>query len=151
MRSIVKQRIGDIPDWEDCVQDVYCSSLSSLGRGGFQGNSSMKTWVYNIILRRITDFLRVKYRRNECSLLEADDVPSVIFSSERKYEIEEMKKKLENGFGSCLSPRGRQIFVLLLNGWEIFEIAWVYKISHKTVNSYVKYGRILLRRFFMEV
>jgi len=111
----------------------------------------MKTWVYNIILRRITDFLRVKYRRNECSLLEVDDVPSVIFSSERKYEIEEMKKKLENGFGSCLSPRGRQIFVLLLNGWEIFEIAWVYKISHKTVNSYVKYGRILLRRFFMEV
>lgn len=131
------------------MQEVYHTSLATLGRGGFNGKASMKTWLYGITLRRIADFLRGKYRNRECSILEGYDFPSDSLSSERRYEVQDLKNKLTHRFGR-LSPRSRQIFILLLNGWEVYEIAWVLRLSHKTVNHHVKYGRLRLRNFLTE-
>ena len=131
------------------MQEVYYTSLATLGRGGYNGEASMKTWIHGITLRRVADFLSGKYRSRECPILEGHDFPSDTLSSERKYEVQDLKNKLVHRFGR-LSPRSRQIFILLLNGWEAYEIAWVLRMSHKTVNYHVKYGRLKLRNFLVE-
>lgn len=146
----VRKRIGDMPDWEDVVQEVFCSSLFSLRRGDFERRSSLKTWVHKVMIYKVLDHLRGRWGLKECLFFEGFDYPSNNVSAEEIYEEKDLQEKVKRGFIK-LSPRTRQVFYLLLYGWTQFEIAEVLGINHRTVYNHVKWGRLKVARFYKEL
>lgn len=59
-------RIDDKHVAEELVQDTFVAAL--VGRGSFQGKSTIKTWLYSILKNKIADHLRRKYREKSSSL-----------------------------------------------------------------------------------
>ena len=55
--------MGSLPDAEDVVQDAYVRAYRALGAGRFDGRSSVKTWLYQIVTHRAIDALRSTARR----------------------------------------------------------------------------------------
>lgn len=49
---------GSLPDGEDVVQDAYVRAYRALVAGRFDGRSSVKTWLYQIVTHRAIDGLR---------------------------------------------------------------------------------------------
>lgn len=150
MYRFVRWKISDIPDWEDVVQEVFCSTLLSLNEGYFKGHCSLKTWVYRIMLRRISDCHRGCFRLAESLFFEGFDCPSNNVSAEDIYEEKDLQEKISRGFVG-FTPRTRQVFYLLLYGWSIQEIAEVLSISYNTVDNHVKRGRRKIKRFYREL
>src|SRR6476620_11415917 len=53
------------PDVEDVVQQAFMAALD--GAGGFDGRSSVQTWLFGIVTRRALDAARARYRRRRFS------------------------------------------------------------------------------------
>jgi len=147
VRSVVRGKIGDVPGWEDVVQEVYVSCFSSLERVGFNGHSSLKTWVHRITMRRVYDSFRKGYR----TLPSPPAYPEVVVDDsllpEDLFQRKETREKIESGF-FVLTPEEKQVFVLLLNNWEIWEIAHVMKIPSIQVSELRSHGLYKLRKLY---
>ena len=59
---------GSLPDAEDVVQDAYVRAYGALVGGRFDGRSSVKTWLYQIVTHRAIDALRSMARRPVAAL-----------------------------------------------------------------------------------
>lgn len=59
--------VGSMPDAEDVVQDAYVRAYQALAAGRFDGRSSVKTWLYQIVTHRAIDVLRATARRPQAS------------------------------------------------------------------------------------
>lgn len=151
MCGFIRNRIGDLPEWEDVVQEVFCSSLLSLSKGDFKKQSSLKTWVYKVMIHKIKDALRGRWQLKEVLFYEGFDARSEGFTFEQVYELKDLRENLVIGFNTVLSPRSKQIFYLLLYGWEQYEIAEILGISTGWVGTRVADGKIKLARYLMEV
>lgn len=52
-------------DWEDLRQEILARVLRNLGRGLFDGRSSLRTYVHRMSKNVAIDFSRLAYRRRE--------------------------------------------------------------------------------------
>src|SRR5215470_2846462 len=56
LKSIALQMVGNRPDAEDAVQETFLKAYR--GIGGFQGQSSIGTWICRILINTCYDVLR---------------------------------------------------------------------------------------------
>ena len=59
--------LGSMSEAEDAVQEAYIKAYAALGRGEFDGRSSVKTWLYRIVTHTAIDALRGRARRERSS------------------------------------------------------------------------------------
>ncbi len=65
-------RINNRQDAEDVLQEVYSAALA--GYDALREPAQFKPWLYGIARNKCTDHLRRKYRRNEISLTDAENL-----------------------------------------------------------------------------
>lgn len=147
VRNVVRKSIGDVPHWEDVVQEIFASCLSSLERGKFDGGSSLRTWVHRITMRRVYDSLRQGYRSFPVPVLTTYSQMGELPSPEWAFEQKETREKIESGF-FVLSSKERQVFIFLLNGWESWEIGHSMKASTRRINELRVSGLRKLRKLY---
>jgi RNA polymerase sigma-70 factor (ECF subfamily) len=68
-----RRRLG--ADWEDVLQEVRIEVLRLVGRGAFRGESSLKTYLWQVTAHTCIDALRRRQRRPLTDALEIDDTP----------------------------------------------------------------------------
>lgn len=146
---MVKQKIGDLPGWEDVVQEVYVSCLATLSRVGFEGKSSLKTWLYRIIFRRIVDKLRrvTKQNKNICQFLEGVD-----FSYKQNFCEKRRTVKREDMLReaiSALPERENRLFSFLCCDLTSLEIRKLCGWNKVIYDYYYKRGIVLLKEILV--
>jgi RNA polymerase sigma-70 factor (ECF subfamily) len=126
------------PDVEDVVQQAFMAALD--GAGGFDGRSSVQTWLFGIVTRRALDAARARYRRQRFSRL----AEMVGFGSgsasapDRSYLAQsEAERTLDQ-----LTPDQRVVFVLHdVEGYTFAEISGLTEVGISTLH-----GRLLAAR-----
>jgi RNA polymerase sigma-70 factor (ECF subfamily) len=63
LMSYILRITASVPDTEDIIQDTYLKAVKSLE--SFQGNASLKTWIFTIASNQAKDNLRAKRRWTE--------------------------------------------------------------------------------------
>jgi RNA polymerase sigma-70 factor, ECF subfamily len=100
------RRVGNRQDAEDLVQEMWCSALRSAS--GFEGRSSLRTWLGTILMRRIAE----RFRRGR--VLSSFDEESFTPDSEPGFERHdlELAQRLTAGALATLSLQERAAFRL---------------------------------------
>lgn len=55
--------LGDVSEAEDVVQDSYVKTFQALTGGGFDGRSTIETWLYRVVVNASIDERRRRGRR----------------------------------------------------------------------------------------
>jgi len=124
VRGAVRQAVPET-DAPDVEAEVWISVLGALKH--FEGRSSMKTWLFRIVERRIADYRRGKHRDRRV-LLEA------------KKRAQEAPSPAVEERAATVMPTAGELRVLraLARGLDNAEIARSRYISRETVRSHVK-------------
>jgi RNA polymerase sigma-70 factor (ECF subfamily) len=69
--------MGNVADAEDVVQDAYIKAYRALLAGKFDGRSSVRTWLYRIVVNGAIDAKRARTRRFETFDDAEPDAPSM--------------------------------------------------------------------------
>ncbi|NUT39203.1 MAG: RNA polymerase subunit sigma-70 [Thermoactinospora sp.] len=144
--------LGSMDDAEDQVQEVYLRAWRSYA--GFEGRSSLRTWLYRIATNVCLNVLTGRSRSPALSGLPDDDVteqsmaraadddhsdPAVIVAAR------EHRKRALLVVWQHLSPRQRAVLILrdVLN-WQALEIADLLGTSGTAVHSMLRRARAQL-------
>jgi RNA polymerase sigma-70 factor, ECF subfamily len=76
LRRFARRRVRDQALAEDAVQDAMESALVSLA--GFQGKSSLKTWLMGILAHKIQDAFRREFRYVRLPNQDRDEAPAEV-------------------------------------------------------------------------
>src|SRR5208282_5180130 len=137
------------------LQDVFVKVFK--GIKGFNGDSSLKTWIYRIAVHEASNHRRSWIRRHGREPVSMDDTgspsaaaASQAASNERSpYQIFEQAERevvVKQALAS-LAPTYRTVVVLReIEGLPYEEIAQVLGLAEGTVKSRLLRGRELLRR-----
>src|SRR5215212_2904839 len=111
---------GNSADAEDVVQETFAAAFAGIGK--FRGESSLKTWLMQILARQCARVLRSRARRMTIGIEKADQpTHDPAPASESRMDVIEMLQKL--------SPEHREVIVLReLQGMGYEEIAAALKI-----------------------
>jgi len=142
-------------DASDVLQDVFVKVFR--GIQNFNGDSSLRTWLYRIAVHEASNYRRSWLRRHWREPISMDDTesPSAAVAceaatSERSpYQVLEQAERevvVKRALAS-LSPLYRAVLVLReIEGLPYEEIAQVLGLAEGTVKSRLLRGRELLRR-----
>ncbi|KXB96818.1 MAG: hypothetical protein AA908_10175 [Chlorobi bacterium NICIL-2] len=64
-------KVGNKVDAEDLVQETFMAAMQQWEK--FQEKSSPKTWLMAILNRKIADYYRARYKRNEIHIMVEDE------------------------------------------------------------------------------
>ena len=125
MKSIARNLLGNAPDAEDAVQDVFLKIHRSIGT--FKGQSAFSTWIYRILLNSCYDIRRKRQRRQETPELDLD--PEGVPEPPAPETDHPLRLALER-LVAQLQPRHRRVFLLAeVEGFKHAEIAAMLYIS----------------------
>jgi RNA polymerase sigma-70 factor (ECF subfamily) len=139
MKSIAFHMLGSRPDAEDAVQETFLKVYRSVN--AFEGQSSLGTWIYRILLNTCYDHGRKRQRLRESDAALPDipsrtDVPLRI-SLERAIER--------------LNERHRTVFLLFeVEGLKHSEIATILEVPEGTSRTWLFEAKRELKRTLME-
>ena len=146
--------LGNEPDALDAVQEGFVKALTHLH--GFQGRSSVKTWLLRVVSNAALDLGRQRGRREVLSLEAAeagDSSPPQLITADdaaRGLERSDLRHLLDQALAT-LSEVQRQTFVLHADaGLSYREVAETLGISIGTVMSRLFYARQKLRAYLSE-
>lgn len=142
-------------DAADVTQGVFIKVFHGIGH--FQGQSSLRTWIYRIALHEASNHRRGWLRRKLCeafSLDQEQESPDSLFARcsihpETPYELaegSERKRMVELALTSLAKPYRTVVVLREMEDMSYGEIAEVLGISEGTVKSRLMRGRELLRR-----
>ena len=124
--------VGREADAEDLVQETFAAAFRGLG--GFEGRSSLKTWLIGILLRRTATYFRRAARRTarfvplEIARDGIAGVPSPAEATDARVDVAAAIQSL--------GPEHREVIVLReLESLSYAEIAQVLNIPQGTVES----------------
>jgi RNA polymerase sigma-70 factor (ECF subfamily) len=153
--NLVWHVVENAADAADVLQDVFVKVFR--GIKGFNGESSLKTWIYRIAVHEASNHRRGWIRRHWREPVSVDDTESPsaaaasqAASSERDpYQVLEQAERevaVRHALAS-LAPPYRTVLVLReIEGLPYEEIAQVLGLAEGTVKSRLLRGRELLRR-----
>ena len=163
--------LGSVQDAEDALQDTMLSAWQSLA--GFEGRSSLRTWLYQIATHRCLNALRSARRRpqtdwpppglvppkptrlGEVTWLEPypdmllDGLPDRTPGPEARYEAREAISLAFITTVQTLPPRQRAVLILRdVLGFPAREVARMLDSTEESVTSALKRARATLQRQF---
>jgi RNA polymerase sigma-70 factor (ECF subfamily) len=138
MKSIAFHMLGSQADAEDAVQETFFKVYRSVG--SFEGQSSLGTWIYRILLNTCYDQGRKRQR-----LKEAGPPPEVASRSDVPLRIA-LERAIER-----LNDRHRTVFLLFeVEGLKHSEIAAVLEVPEGTSRTWLFEAKRELKRTLME-
>jgi len=153
--NLVSHMLSNQADAADVLQEVFLKIYK--GIGNFNGDSSLKTWIYRIAIHEASNHRRSWFRRHwhEPFSLDDDESPSAVATAEAAasgrdpYQVLEQAEREEvvKRALASLAPPYRAVVVLReIEGLPYDEIAEVTGLAEGTVKSRLLRGRELLRR-----
>jgi RNA polymerase sigma-70 factor (ECF subfamily) len=159
--SLAYQVLGDREEALDVSQDVFLTIYRKMD--SFRGESSLKTWIYSIAVRRATN--RIRWwnrlrRRGTVSLEEhlsqkPDEdysirLKSALRSPEEELILKEQREEVARWLQEL--PLQQRVAVILrdMEGLSYEEIAESLKVSLGTVKSRIARGREMLKCLLVE-
>ncbi len=137
---IAYSMVGNSADAEDVVQETFTAAFAGLER--FRGESSLKTWLVQILVRQSARLQRSRSRRRTMRIDASE--PAVVDSAmaaDSKMDVTEMLQ--------TLSPEHREVIVLReLQSMSYEEMSETLKIPRGTVESRLHRARSELRQKF---
>src|SRR5690606_32071517 len=103
------------PDVADVAQDVFITVQRRLS--SFEGRSSIRTWIYGICLRTVSDYRSRAFRRREIPQGQLPEQESDANQQQVFHEAQLRARLL--ALLDCLKPEQRDVFVL----YEIEELS----------------------------
>jgi RNA polymerase sigma-70 factor, ECF subfamily len=157
--SLVYRIVNDPADAADTTQEVFLKVFRGIHR--FNGEASLKTWIYRIAVHEASNQKRwwFRHKRKECSI-EAPEVTSDendrslglkdILADDNdspfdSYAHEEVRARVEAELKEIAEPYRTTLVLRDIEGLSYEEIAEVLEVSLGTVKSRLTRGRDALR------
>ena len=154
--SLAYRMTGNPEDAADLTQEDFLNAWRGLS--GFDGRSSLATWLYRLTSNACIDFLRKEKRHAALSMTLEDeeddqrqaDLPDDRYSPQRELERKEAQEAVRQGL-AALSPEHREVLILReLEGLSYTEIAQALELEEGTVKSRIARARLALRDFLIK-
>lgn len=132
--------LDHVEDAKEVVQDVFVSTYRNLHN--FQGQSSLRTWLYRITVNAAITLIRKRKRRQSEVALgvfsDIADTRSDVFQDQEKEEAQQEA----NRFLSQINPDQRACLILRVQeGLSYEQISQALKININTVRTRLKRAR----------
>lgn len=138
MKSLAFHLLGSRADAEDTVQDAFLKVYRALR--GFEGESSLATWIYRILINCCYDAMRKRQRL-------AETTAQSELGRDSKLPL---KIALERALAS-LNERQRIVFLMFeVEGLKHSEIAGILEVPEGTSRSWLFEAKRELKRMLME-
>lgn len=138
MKSLAFHLLGSRADAEDTVQETFIKVYRALR--GFEGHSSLATWIYRILLNCCYDAIRKRQRLAETPV-------TTHVKSESKVPL---KIALERAL-ALLNEQHRTVFLMFeVEGLRHSEIAAILEVPEGTARSWLFEAKSQLKRLLME-
>jgi RNA polymerase sigma-70 factor, ECF subfamily len=138
LKSVAFHIAGNRQDAEDAVQETFLKLYRSIG--GFQGQSSIGTWLCRIVINVCYDLARKRQRETEPPAGDQAAPPSQIGL---KVALEDAMRRI--------NPRHRMVFLLFeVEGMRHSEIASILDIPEGTSKSWLFEAKKELKRLLTE-
>jgi RNA polymerase sigma-70 factor (ECF subfamily) len=138
MKSLAFHLLGSRADAEDTVQEAFLKVYRAVR--GFEGQSSLSTWIYRILINCCYDVMRKQQRL-------AEKPARVDFATDAKLPL---KIALERAL-SLLNERQRIVFLMFeVEGLKHSEIAGILEVPEGTSRSWLFEAKRHLKRTLME-
>jgi RNA polymerase sigma-70 factor, ECF subfamily len=156
--SLVARTIPDPADAADLTQDVFIKIYR--GIGGFNGDSSLRTWIYRIALREASNQRRWwgRHKRQEVtietefgenndgqSLCLKDTLVDAHESPFDRAASEEVRAKVEEELRRVPEPFHAVVVLRDIEGFSYEEVAEILGVNLGTVKSRLMRGRACLK------
>lgn len=133
--------MGDLHEAEDVAQEVFVRAWERLG--GFEGRSSLSTWLYRITVNCCYDQLRRREKRPW------GEIPPETASPDRgpdgQFDDRHVQEQLRRAV-AALPEKIRELLILSdVEGLSYPEIGAIFSISGSTVRTRVQRARLLLK------
>jgi len=153
--NLVIHIVENAADAPDVLQEVFVKVFKGIGK--FNGESSLKTWIYRIAVHEASNHRRSWIRRHWREPLSMDDtdsrsaaVAAEAASGDRNpYQVLEQAEREEvvkRALASLAQPYRTVVVLREIEGLAYEEIAQVLGLAEGTVKSRLLRGRELLRR-----
>jgi RNA polymerase sigma-70 factor (ECF subfamily) len=153
--NLVWHIVENTADASDVLQDVFVKVYK--GIKGFNGDSSLRTWIYRIAVHEASNHRRSWIRRHWREPFSMDDTesPSAAVAWEaaaeqrNPYQVFEQAERevvVKQALASLAPPYRTVVVLREIEGLSYEEIAQVLGLAEGTVKSRLLRGRELLRR-----
>jgi RNA polymerase sigma-70 factor, ECF subfamily len=149
--DVVSHIVENPSDAADVLQDVFVKIFRKITQ--FQGESSLKTWIYRIAIHEASNHRRSclrRFRREPISLdggpVEAPAPQSREDTPYQALEKVERQALVRRALASLAAPYRTVVVLREIEGLSYEEIAYVLGIAEGTVKSRLMRGRELLKR-----
>lgn len=138
MKSLAFHLLGSRSDAEDAVQETFIKVYRAVR--GFEGHSTLTTWIYRILLNCCYDLIRKRQRL-------AEDPAPAQFPSQNKLPL---KLALESALAT-LNERQRTVFLMFeVEGLKHSEIAAILEVPEGTSRSWLFEAKCALKRVLLK-
>lgn len=155
--SLVYRIVNDPADAADTTQEVFLKVFRGMKR--FNGESSLKTWLYRIAIHEASNQRRwwFRHKRKESSTVAMEDengnsyglCETLVDQGESPFELlahEEIRARVEEELRQIQEPYKTVVLLRDIEGLSYEEIAEVLQVSLGTVKSRLIRGREALKK-----
>ena len=153
--NLVWHIVENQADASDVLQDVFVKVFKNIK--GFNGESSLRTWIYRIAVHEASNHRRSWIRRHWHEPVSVDDTesPSAAVATEaastdrNPYQVFEQAERevvVKQALASLAPPYRTVVVLREIEGLPYEDIAQVLGLAEGTVKSRLLRGRELLRR-----
>jgi RNA polymerase sigma-70 factor (ECF subfamily) len=134
--------VGDLAEAEDVVQESYVKAYGALVDGGFEGRSSVMTWLYRIVTRTAIDVKRRRARRETYD----DVLPEVAVGGADAADGHVALRELSTLLEGLPEEQSSALVLQALEGFTNREIAEILGCSEGAVEQRLVRARAALRK-----
>jgi RNA polymerase sigma-70 factor, ECF subfamily len=153
--SLVYRIVNDPADAADTTQEVFLKAFRGMGR--FNGEASLKTWLYRIAIHEASNQRRWWFRHksketamepvsNDGTVLRAELCANSAESPFERMAHEEVRAKVEKELRQVAEPFRSTVVLRDIEGLSYEEIAEITEVSLGTVKSRLMRGRDALKK-----